>query len=371
MKIIIYSMKCYKFHRRFELINAIKKGIKNMSIKFIKKIPTAREIREEMPLPNHIKEIKKNRDMEIRKVFQNEEDKFLLIIGPCSADSEDSVCEYIGKLAKVQEKVKDSIIIIPRIYTNKPRTTGEGYKGMAHQPDLEKEPNLVKGIKSIRKLHIKALSEYYMPAADEMLYPENYSYLADLLGYHAVGARSVENQQHRFTVSGVDFPVGMKNPTSGDIHVMLNSIKAAQLEHSFIYNGYEIKTSGNPLAHAVLRGAVDSYGRNIPNYHYENLTSLAKEYENKQLLNPSIIVDTNHSNSMKLHKEQPRIAREVLASRKYNSILKKMIKGLMIESYLVEGSQDVNGNVYGKSITDPCLGWEDTENLIYYIAENV
>ncbi|KZL92600.1 phospho-2-dehydro-3-deoxyheptonate aldolase, Phe-sensitive [Clostridium magnum DSM 2767] len=342
-----------------------------MSMKFIKKIPTAQEIIGEMPLSDHIKEIKEQKDMEIRKVFQNESDKFVLIIGPCSADNEDSVCEYIGRLAKVQEKVKDSIIIIPRIYTNKPRTTGEGYKGMAHQPDLHKDPDLVEGIKAIRRLHLKALSEYHMPAADEMLYPENFDYLADMLGYIAVGARSVENQHHRFTVSGVDMPVGMKNPTSGDINVMLNSIKAAQLEHSFIYGGWEIKTSGNPLSHAVLRGAVDSYGRNIPNYHYENLTCLVKEYEKHQLLNPSIIVDTNHANSMKLYKEQPRIAREVLASRKYNSTLKKMIKGLMIESYLVEGRQDVEDGVYGKSITDPCLGWEDTENLIYYIAENL
>jgi phospho-2-dehydro-3-deoxyheptonate aldolase len=340
-------------------------------MKFIKKIPTAQEIIEEMPLSDHIKEIKEKKDLDIRKVFQNESDKFVLIIGPCSADNEDSVCEYIGRLAKVQEKVKDSIIIIPRIYTNKPRTTGEGYKGMAHQPDLNKKPDLVEGIKAIRRLHLKALSEYHMPAADEMLYPENFDYLADMLGYIAVGARSVENQHHRFTVSGVDMPVGMKNPTSGDINVMLNSIKAAQLEHSFIYSGWEIKTSGNPLSHAVLRGAVDSYGRNIPNYHYENLTYLVKEYEKHQLLNPSIIVDTNHANSMKLFKEQPRIAREVLASRKYNSTLKKMIKGLMIESYLVEGRQDVEDGVYGKSITDPCLGWEDTENLIYYIAENV
>lgn len=342
-----------------------------MSMKFIKKIPTAHEIIEEMPLPDHIKEIKRNRDEEIRKVFQNENDKFLLIIGPCSADNEDSVCEYIEKLAKIQEKVKDSIILIPRIYTNKPRTTGEGYKGMAHQPDPNKEPDLVAGIKAIRKLHIKALSEYHMSAADEMLYPENYTYLADLLSYHAIGARSVENQHHRFTVSGVDMPVGMKNPTSGDITVMLNSIKAAQFEHSFIYNGWEVETSGNPLAHAILRGAVDSYGRNIPNYHYENLVHVAKEYEKQQLLNPSIIVDTSHANSMKLYKEQPRIAREILMSRKYDSTLKKMIKGLMIESYLVEGKQDISEGIYGKSITDPCLGWDDTEKLIHYIAENV
>ena len=342
-----------------------------MNMEFVKKIPTAQEIIGEMPLPNHIREIKEERDIEIRKVFQNEDDKFVLIIGPCSADNEDSVCEYIGKLAKVQEKVKDSIIIIPRIYTNKPRTTGEGYKGMAHQPDLNKDPDLVEGIKAIRRMHLKALSEYHMPAADEMLYPENYAYLADMLSYHAVGARSVENQHHRFTASGLDMPVGMKNPTSGDINVMLNSIKAAQLAHSFIYSGWEIKTGGNPLAHAVLRGAVDASGKNIPNYHYEDLTYLAKEYEKQQLLNPSIIVDTNHANSMKLYKEQPRIAREVLMSRKYNCTLKKMIKGLMIESYLVEGRQEVEDGAYGKSITDPCLGWEDTEKLIYHIAENL
>jgi len=342
-----------------------------MSIKYIKKIPTSEKIKEEMPLPNNIKEIKKNRDIEIKKVFENKSDKFLLIVGPCSADNEDSVCEYIGKLAKVQEKVKDSIIIIPRIYTNKPRTTGEGYKGMASQPDPSKEPDMVAGLRAIRKLHLKALSEYHMPAADEMLYPENYTYLSDLLGYIAVGARSVENQQHRFTVSGVDMPVGMKNPTGGDLTVMLNSIKAAQDGHTFIYSGSQVETSGNDLAHAVLRGAVDSYGKNIPNYHYEDLIHIAKEYEEQQLLNTSIIVDTNHANSMKHYEEQPRIAREVLMSRKYDSVLKKMIKGFMIESYLVDGKQDVGCGTYGKSITDACLGWESTEKLIYYIAENL
>jgi len=342
-----------------------------MSIKYIKKIPTAKEIIEEMPLDNNIKEIKKNRDIEIRKVFENESDKFLLIIGPCSADNEDSVCEYIGKLAEVQEKVKDSIIIIPRIYTNKPRTTGEGYKGMASQPDPSKEPDMDAGLRAIRKLHIKALSEYHMPAADEMLYPENYTYLSDLLGYIAVGARSVENQQHRFTVSGSNLPVGMKNPTSGDLTVMLNSIKAAQDGHTFIYSGWQVETLGNPLAHAVLRGAVDSYGKNIPNYHYEDLINIAKVYEKHQLLNPSIIVDTNHANSMKHYEEQPRIAREVLMSRKDDSLLKKMIKGFMIESYIAQGKQDVGCGTYGKSITDACLGWKDTEKLIYNIAENL
>lgn len=342
-----------------------------MGMKFIKRIPSPTEIIEQIPLPKHIKEIKTDRDNVIRKVLQNEEEKFLLIIGPCSADNEDSVCEYIGKLAQVQEKVKDKLIIMPRIYTNKPRTTGEGYKGMVHQPDPSKKSDLCEGIKAIRRMHIRALSEFHMPAADEMLYPENYSYLLDVLGYIAVGARSVENQQHRLTVSGVCTPVGMKNPTSGDLPVMLNAIIAAQNSHNFIYNGWEVETTGNPLAHAILRGAVDSSGRNIPNYHYEDLNYIASEYEKQQLSNPTIIVDTNHANSMKRYYEQPRIAREVLMSRKNDSLLKKMIKGLMIESYLVEGRQDIGENIYGKSITDACMGWESTEKLVDYIAENV
>lgn len=342
-----------------------------MSMKFVKKIPGAAEIIKQIPLPGHIKEIKKERDNQIKSVFEDKNDKFILIIGPCSADNENSVCEYIGKLAEIQEKVKDTILIIPRIYTNKPRTTGEGYKGMVHQPDPTKEPDLCEGIKAIRRMHIRALSEFHMPAADEMLYPENYSYLSDVLGYIAVGARSVENQQHRLTVSGVDMPVGMKNPTGGDLTVMMNSIKAAQNSHAFLYNGWQVETTGNQLAHAILRGAVDSYGRNIPNYHYEDLILTACEYEKQQLTNPTIIVDVNHANSMKCYYEQPRIVREVLLSRKYDTVLKKMIKGLMIESYLVEGKQDIGENIYGKSITDACLGWESTERLIYNIAENV
>ncbi|HVJ49656.1 3-deoxy-7-phosphoheptulonate synthase [Desulfitobacterium sp.] len=341
-----------------------------MSMKFVKKVPTPEEVLEHIPLPNHIKDIKEKRDQEIRSVFNNRDDRFLLIIGPCSADNEDSVCEYISKLAEVQEKVKNEILIIPRIYTNKPRTTGEGYKGMMHQPDPEKRPDLCEGIKAIRRLHLRALSEAHMPAADEMLYPENYSYLADVLGYIAIGARSVENQQHRLTVSGVDTPVGMKNPTSGDLSVMLNSVFAAQHGHSYIYNGWEVESSGNPYTHAILRGAVDRNGRNIPNYHYENLIYLANEYEKLELNNPAIIVDVNHANSMKCFYEQPRIAREVMNSRKYDRKLHHMVKGLMIESYLVEGNQGIGENIYGKSITDACLGWEDTEKLIYYIAEN-
>lgn len=341
-----------------------------MGMNYTKKIPTAEEIMEQIPLPAHIAKIKQQRDDEIRKVFENTDNRFLLIIGPCSADNEKSVLEYIGRLTKVQEKA-DNLLIIPRIYTNKPRTTGEGYKGMVHQPDPNKEADLCKGVQAIRELHIKMLREFSMPAADEMLYPENYTYLADVLAYHAVGARSVENQQHRLTASGVDCPVGMKNPTSGDFSVMLNSIKAAQSEHTFIYNGWQVETSGNPYAHAILRGAVDTYGRNIPNYHYEDLINISREYEKRQLRNPAIIVDTNHSNSMKCYQEQPRIAREVMMSRKYDSFLTRMIKGLMIESYLVAGRQEIGENIYGKSITDACLGWDETERLIYSIAESV
>ncbi len=342
-----------------------------MNVEFVKKLPTPNEILSELPLESNLAKVKAHIDSEISSVFRGENDKFILIIGPCSADREDSVIEYVLRLAEVQEKVKDSIIIIPRVYTNKPRTTGEGYKGMAHQPDPNKAPNIEEGIKAIRRLHMKVLKETNLVTADEMLYPENYTYLSDLLSYVAIGARSVENQQHRLTVSGMNIPTGMKNPTSGDISVMLNSITASQMSHNFVFNGWEVSTKGNPLTHAILRGAVDSYGRNIPNYHYENLLELAQAYEKRDLSNPSIIVDTNHANSMKKYYEQPRIAKEVLSSRKWNSKLKSLIKGLMIESYLVEGRQEIGDNIYGKSITDPCLGWEDTKKLIYYIAENL
>lgn len=342
-----------------------------MNIQRIKQIPTPEQIIEEIPFPPHLKDIKQKRDEDIKRVFEGKDDRFILVIGPCSADSEDSVCDYIGRLAKAQEKVQKRIIIIPRIYTNKPRTTGEGYKGMVHQPDPSKETDLFEGVKAIRRLHIKALSEFYMPAADEMLYPENYAYLADVLAYNAVGARSVENQQHRLTASGVNTPVGMKNPTSGDLSVMLNSIKAAQMAHTFIYNGWEVKTAGNPYAHAILRGAVTSDGRSVPNYHFEDLFLFAKAYQDMQLQNPAILIDTNHANSMKNFYEQPRIAREVLSSRQYEPILTKMIKGLMIESYIEEGNQAIGDNVYGRSITDACLGWDDTVRLIDDIAENV
>lgn len=342
-----------------------------MGIKYLKRVPSPEEIMAAIPLSKEVEERKKAKVEEITNVFENKSDKFILIIGPCSADNEDSVCEYIEKLAEMQEKVKDKVILIPRIYTNKPRTTGDGYKGIMHQPDPHKAPDLVEGIKAMRNIHMRALTEFNLPAADEMLYPENYIYLADLLGYVAIGARSVENQQHRLTVSALDIPAGMKNPTGGDISVMFNSIVAAQHNHMFIYNGYEVKTTGNKFAHAILRGAVDSYGRNIPNYHYENLIEVAKDYKDRELANPTIIVDCSHANSMKKYYEQPRIAREVLMSRKYDSELKPIIKGLMVESYLVDGKQDPSQNVYGQSITDPCLGWEDTEKLIYYVAENV
>ncbi len=341
-----------------------------MNIQRIKRIPGPEQIVEEIPFPVHLKAVKQKRDEDIKRIFEGRDDRFLLIIGPCSADNEDSVCDYIARLAKAQERVKERILIIPRIYTNKPRTTGEGYKGMVHQPDPCKETDLFEGVKAIRRLHIKALSEYHMPAADEMLYPENYAYLADLLAYNAVGARSVENQQHRLTASGVSTPVGMKNPTSGDLSVMLNSIKAAQMAHTFIYSGWEVRTAGNPYAHAILRGAVTSDGRSIPNYHFEDLYLFAQAYLEQSLQNPAVIVDTNHANSMKRYYEQPRIAREVLYSRRYEPMLHKMVKGLMIESYIEEGSQPVGGSVYGKSITDACLGWNDTDRLIDYIAEH-
>lgn len=342
-----------------------------MAFQYVRQMPSVKEILQTMPLSVNIKKLKQKRDEEIRAVFERRSDKFLMIIGPCSADNEDAVCDYVSRLARVQEDVKDKIIIIPRIYTNKPRTTGEGYKGMAHQPKPTEEPNMVKGLKAIRKMHLRALEESHLPAADEMLYPGNYPYLADLLSYVAVGARSVENQLHRLTVSGLEIPCGMKNPTSGDIEIMLNSVQAAQIPHIFVYNGWEVKTNGNPLAHSILRGGVDRYGTNMPNYHYEDLIRVAEAYKKRNLLNPAVIVDTNHANSNKRFHEQPRIAKEVMRSRELSRTLKNLIVGLMIESYIVEGTQKIGENIYGKSITDPCLGWEDSERLIRDIAELV
>jgi 3-deoxy-7-phosphoheptulonate synthase len=342
-----------------------------MSFQYVREMPNVKDILETIPVPDNLKKIKAKRDEEIISVFRRESEKFLVIIGPCSADNEDSVCEYVSRLAKLQEAVKEKLILIPRIYTNKPRTTGEGYKGMAHQPKPSEEPNMVKGLKAIRTMHIRSLKESHLTAADEMLYPGNYPYLADILSYVAVGARSVENQLHRLTISGIDVPAGMKNPTSGDQEVMLNSVQAAQMPHVFVYNGWEVKTSGNPLAHCILRGAVDQYGTNFPNYHYEDLRRLSEVYKKRNLKYPAIIVDTNHANSNKKFNEQPRIAKEVMRSRQDSKTLRNKVVGLMIESYLVEGTQKISENVYGKSITDPCLGWEDSEKLVKELAELV
>lgn len=342
-----------------------------MSFDYIQKIPSANEILTEMPLSDDLKSIKLKRDAVVKDIFTGKSDKFLLIIGPCSADNEDAVCEYVGRLAKLQERVAEKIVLIPRIYTNKPRTTGEGYKGMAHQPVPTEDPDIVAGLKALRKMHLRVLKETHLAAADEMLYPANYPYLEDVLSYVAIGARSVENQQHRLTVSGLDIPAGMKNPTSGDLTVMLNSIKASQAAHTFIYHDWEVKTSGNPLAHCILRGAVDREGKSLPNYHYEDMVKLADMYLARGFENPSIIVDTNHANSDKKFAEQPRIAMEVVESLRKSGMLKKMVKGLMVESYLVEGTQSASEQVYGKSITDPCLGWDESEELVLRLAESL
>ena len=341
-----------------------------MGMKINNELPLPADLKKEYPLSEKIRRIKAERDAQIRDIFTGKSDKFVVIIGPCSADNEDSVCEYVNRLAKLNERVADKLMIIPRIYTNKPRTTGEGYKGMLHQPDPDKAPDLLAGIIAIRKMHIRAMEESYLTAADEMLYPENRSYLDDILSYEAIGARSVENQQHRLTASGMDIPIGMKNPTSGDLAVMLNSVVAAQGRHRFIYRGQDVTTDGNELAHVILRGGVDKYGTTIPNYHYEDCRRLQLMYEQKDLKNPAVIIDANHSNSNKKYKEQLRIVGEVLHTRNYAPDLKKLIKGVMVESYLLEGRQDICGNMeYGKSITDPCIGWEDTERLIDMIAE--
>lgn len=341
-----------------------------MGFDFIKKLPTPEEIREQYPLPEALLHIKEKRDLEIKDVITGKSNKFLVIIGPCSADNEDSVCDYINRLARINDKVSDKLILVPRIYTNKPRTTGEGYKGIVHQPDPEKKEDFLQGLIAMRKMHIRAIEETGLTAADEMLYPENWGYVSDILSYVAIGARSVEDQQHRLTVSGFDVPAGMKNPTSGDFSVMLNSVYAAQHPHSFIYRGYEVKTSGNELAHTVLRGAVSKHGNAVSNYHYEDLSRLMAMYQDMDLKYPAAIIDSNHSNSNKKYNEQIRIVKEVLHSRKLNDDIHNLVKGVMIESYIEEGCQKVGGGIYGKSITDPCLGWEASERLIYDIAES-
>lgn len=336
---------------------------------FIRKLPTPEEIKEQFPVSPELIALKKQRDAEIRDVFTGKNNKFLLIIGPCSADNEIAVCDYVTRLAKVNEKVKDKLILIPRIYTNKPRTTGEGYKGIVSQPDPEKKPDFLAGLIAMRKMQIHAMEESGLTAADEMLYPENWPYVSDLLSYVAIGARSVEDQQHRLACSGFDVPAGMKNPTSGDLSVMLNSVYAAQHAHSFIFRGYEVKTSGNDLTHTVLRGATNKHGQNLPNYHYEDLNTLLSLYGERDLKNPACVIDTNHSNSNKKFEQQIRIAKEVMHSRKLSADIHSLVKGLMIESYIEDGCQKVGEGIYGKSITDPCLGWASTEKLIYEIAD--
>lgn len=340
-----------------------------MNMHFYRKLPIPMEVKEQYPVTMQMEQCKQKRDIDIKAVFEGKSDKFLLIIGPCSADHRDPVLDYVSRLAKVQEQVKDKIIIIPRIYTNKPRTTGEGYKGMLHQPDPESAPDMYKGIVAIRELHMEALRDYGFTCADEMLYPENHRYLSDLLGYVAVGARSVEDQQHRLAASGLDIPVGMKNPTSGDMTIMMNSIKAAQSSHTFIYRGWEVQSFGNPYAHAILRGSVDFAGKNVSNYHYEDLLKLSELYDKSNLVNPSVIVDANHANSGKKFMEQIRISKEVVANCRQSTDIRRIVKGLMIESYIEDGSQGVDGTTYGKSITDPCLGWEKSEKLILDIAD--
>lgn len=340
-----------------------------MNCTFKRKLPVPKELKEQFPVTEEMAKVKAQRDEEIRKIFTGESDKFLLIIGPCSADYEGSVMDYVTRLARVQEQVADKLLLVPRVYTNKPRTTGAGYKGMLHQPDPLTDSDMLKGVIKIRKLHMRVLAETGLTSADEMLYPDNYRYLSDLLSYVAVGARSVENQQHRLTASGIEVPVGMKNPTGGDISVMLNSVTAAQSGHTFIYRGWEVESKGNPLAHCILRGWTNPQGGSVSNYHYEDLLNLFEEYQKKQLKNPAVIIDTNHANSGKQFMEQIRISKDVIHSIHSNDDIRKLVKGLMIESYIEDGNQKVEDMVYGKSITDPCLGWEKSERLIYELAE--
>lgn len=343
--------------------------LKNM--KFLRKLPTPEEVQQSIPLSKEGAAAKARRDQEIADIFSGKDHRLLLIIGPCSADREDAVIDYITRLIPVQEKVKDKILMVPRIYTNKPRTTGDGYKGIASQPNPLEQPDMVKGLITMRHMHVRAVNETGFTCADEVLYPGNDGYLADVLSYVAVGARSVENQQHRLVASGLAVPVGMKNPTSGDLSVMLNSITAAQHPHVLSYCGWEVETQGNPLAHAILRGYVDNTGRTRPNYHYEDLMGLYEQYQAKNLQNMAVIVDTNHANSGKNHLQQPRIVNEVMHACRHSSEIRSMVKGFMVESYLVDGNQKVEEGIYGKSITDACLGWEKTEAMIYELAEQL
>ena len=338
---------------------------------FKRKLPIPQEIKAQFPLTQKMIDDRQKSVDELKEVFEGKSDKFVLVIGPCSADSKEPVMDYISRLRKVQDEVYDKVIIVPRIYTNKPRTTGAGYKGMLHQPDPTKEPDMLEGIIAIRDIHMSALRDLGFSCADEMLYPENHRYLSDLLAYIAIGARSVENQQHRLTASGIDIPIGMKNPTEGDISVMMNAITAAQGSHTFIYRGWEVTSEGNPWAHAILRGFTDAFGRSMPNYHYEDLVRLGETYAKLGLKNPAVIVDANHANSGKKYLEQIRITKDVINSCKVNPDVRKLVKGMMIESYIEDGAQKIDENTYGKSITDPCLGWEKTEKLIYEVADSL
>ena len=340
-----------------------------MNVEFKRKMPTHQALKDMYPISDELVKIKRENDKALQAVFTGDDDRLVLVIGPCSADREDAVLEYISRLRRVQERVIDKIIIVPRVYTNKPRTTGDGYKGMLHQPDPNSSPDMLKGLIAIRKLHMKVLGQTGFSCADEMLYPENHNYLSDVLSYVAVGARSVENQLHRLTASGLDIPVGMKNPTGGDLSVMMNSITAAQHAHTFVYSNWEVQSKGNPLAHAILRGYANKHGRTVPNYHYEDLQLLCELYAKSGLSNPGVVIDTNHSNSGKHWEEQPRIAKEILHSTRHSGDIFRMVKGLMIESYLEDGKQSPDGCVYGKSITDPCLGWDKTERLILELAD--
>lgn len=342
-----------------------------MKMNFVRKLPVPQQIKSHYPLTEELKAIKAQRDEEIRNIFAGKDDRFLLIIGPCSADNSEAVIDYISRLKGLQQEVKDKIYIIPRVYTNKPRTTGDGYKGMLHQPNPNENPDMLKGIVAIRELHMNVLKETGFTCADEMLYPENYRYLSDLLAYVAIGARSVENQQHRLTASGIEVPVGMKNPTGGDLSVMMNSITAAQHKHTFIYRGWEVMSDGNPYAHAILRGYIDYAGKNASNYHYEDLVKLNELYNESGLLNPSAIIDTNHANSGKQYLEQVRIAKDVIYSCNHNKDIRRLVKGLMIESYIEDGAQKIGENIYGKSITDPCLGWDKTRELVLKLADTI
>ena len=340
-----------------------------MNVEFKRKMPTHQALKDMYPISDELVKIKRENDKALQAVFTGDDDRLVLVIGPCSADREDAVLEYISRLRRVQERVIDKIIIVPRVYTNKPRTTGDGYKGMLHHPDPNSSPDMLKGLIAIRKLHMKVLGQTGFSCADEMLYPENHNYLSDVLSYVAVGARSVENQLHRLTASGLDIPVGMKNPTGGDLSVMMNSITAAQHAHTFVYSNWEVQSKGNPLAHAILRGYANKHGRTVPNYHYEDLQLLCELYAKSGLSNPGVVIDTNHSNSGKHWEEQPRIAKEILHSTRHSGDIFRMVKGLMIESYLEDGKQSPDGCVYGKSITDPCLGWDKTERLILELAD--